>query len=82
MKMILNNDACIEYERKFNEKIDSFKNRSEYDEWLRRYADDALRFHTSFGYLAIKAKDFINRIISKPESYIEDWLDGKNQLEW
>ena len=30
----------------------------------------------------IKAEDFIERIEKMPIVYIEDWLDGKNKLEW
>lgn len=30
----------------------------------------------------IKAEDFVERIISMPLSYIQDWLDDKNHLEW
>ncbi len=34
------------------------------------------------GFYQIKAEDFIDRIISASLNYIEDWLNGKNQLEW
>jgi len=68
-------------EKKFNNKIDYFKNHSKY-EWLRRYADDALKWNTMCGFYQIKAEDFIERIIAAPLEYIEDWLNGKNQLEW
>lgn len=69
------------YEKSFNEKIDYFKEHPKYD-WLRKYADEALSWHTGFGLLAIKAIDFMDRIIAKPLDYIQDWLDGKNKLEW
>lgn len=74
-------NKCEEYENKFNVKIDTFKDHPKY-EWLREYADDALSFHTGFGFMAIKAVDFMDRIIQKPVEYIRDWLDGKNNLEW
>ncbi len=79
--MKINRTAQINYESTFNEKIDYFKNHEKYD-WLREYADSALRFHTGFGLLAIKAIDFMDRINKMPLDYIQDWLDGKNQLEW
>lgn len=65
----------------FNEKIDSFKCHEKY-EWLRQYADDAIRWNTMAGYLQIKAEDFIKRIENMPLTYINDWLNGKNKLEW
>lgn len=65
----------------FNEKIDSFKGHEKYS-WLRKYADDALKWNEMSGYLMIKAEDFIERIEKMPLDYIENWLDGKNQLEW
>lgn len=68
-------------EEKFNNKIDSFKEHPKY-EWLRKYADDALRWNTMCGFYQIKAEDFIERIIAASTEYIEDWLNGKNQLEW
>lgn len=65
----------------FNTKIDHFKDHPKYG-WLRKYADDALNWTENFGYLQIKAEDFIERIERMPLEYIRDWLDGKNQLEW
>jgi len=79
--MKCDNRLPLEYEAKFNSKIDYFKNHPKY-EWLRQYANDALNWYANFGYLQIKAEDFMNRIIAKPLDYIQDWLDGKNQLEW
>ena len=49
---------------------------------VRQYADDAIRWNEMSGYLMIKASDFIKRIEKMPISYIGEWLDGKNQLEW
>lgn len=69
------------YEQKFNNKIDYFKEDKKYM-WLREYADQALSFHTGSGFFAIKAVDFMDRIIQLLLEYIQDWLDGKNQLEW
>lgn len=34
------------------------------------------------GFYQIKAEDFIERIVAAPLEYIEDWLNGNNQLEW
>jgi aminoglycoside/choline kinase family phosphotransferase len=76
-----NNSLQIEYEQKFNDKINYFKDHSKYL-WLRDYADGALIYHTEYGALAIKSIDFMDRIIAKPVEYIQDWLDGKNKLEW
>lgn len=67
--------------RIFNEKINHFKDHPKY-EWLRKYADEAMRFNEGAGYDMIKAADFIKRIEKAPIEYIADWLDGKNQLEW
>jgi hypothetical protein len=69
------------YEKQFNEKIDHFKNHPRY-EWLREYSNEALKYHTQYGLLQIKAIDFMDRIIAKPIEYIQDWLDDKNLLEW
>lgn len=65
----------------FNEKIDSFRDHEKY-KWLRQYADDALRWIGNFGYLQIKAEDFIKRIEKMPCWYILDWLEGRNELDW
>lgn len=67
--------------KKFNEKIDYFKEHEKYS-WLRRFADEAICYNAGGGYFTIKAADFIERIESMPTEYIKDWLDGKNQLEW
>ncbi len=77
----MNNSHQNNYEKSFNEKIDNFRNHPKYA-WLRQYANEALSWHTCFGYFAIKAIDFIDRINAKPLDYIQDWLDGKNKLEW
>lgn len=66
---------------KFNKKIDHFKEHKEYS-WLRTYSDDAISYYDGDGYYQIKADDFINRIIAADLQIIQDWLDGKNQLEW
>jgi hypothetical protein len=79
--MKINDNAQIKYENDFNNKIDYFKNHPKYP-WLRQYANDALNFHTGFGFLTIKAIDFMDRINSMDIEYIQDWLDGKNNLEW
>lgn len=68
-------------EEKFNQKINYFVNHPKYD-WLRKYANDALIWNTMCGFYQIKAEDFIERIVAAPIEYIEEWLNGKNQLEW
>ena len=65
----------------FDKKIDSFKDHPKYS-WLRAYADDAKYYNEGSGYFMIKAEDFIKRIETFELSYIRDWLDGKNNLEW
>lgn len=67
--------------RIFNSKIDSFYQHPKYG-WLRKYADSAITWNECSGLLMIKAEDFIKRIEKMPLDYIQDWLDGKNQLEW
>lgn len=69
------------YEKRFNEKIDCFKNHPKYAQ-LRKSADEAIRWHTCFGLDAIHAQDFMDRIIKMPLAYIEDWLNNKNALDW
>jgi hypothetical protein len=68
-------------EAEFNDKINYFVNHPKYG-WLRKYADDALTWYVMYGFYQIKAEDFMKRIIAAPLSYIEAWLDDKNQLEW
>lgn len=65
----------------FEEKINALKDHPKYP-WLRKYADDAKVANEGGGYYMIKAEDFIERIENADVSYIRDWLDGKNQLEW
>lgn len=65
----------------FNQKIDGFKNHLKY-EWLREYANEAIKWNECAGCLMIKAADFIKRIEKMPLDYIEAWLNGENQLEW
>lgn len=52
--------------------------------WLRKFADEAIDWYDGYAnrILQIKAEDFVERIEKMPFDYIEDWLDGKNQLEW
>lgn len=69
------------YERRFNEKIDSFKGHPKY-ETLRKSADSALSYHRGYGLDAIHAQDFMDRIVKMPLQYIQAWLDGLNSLEW
>lgn len=70
-----------EYEKMFNEKINYFSKHEKY-ETLRKNADKALNLNNGFGYESIVAADFMDRIIAMPLDYIQDWLDGKNKLEW
>lgn len=65
----------------FNQKINAFSGHPKYN-WLRKYADDAILWNEMYGYLQIKAEDFIKRIEQAAPEYIRDWLGGKNQLEW
>lgn len=73
-----NDDARKEYEQNFNNKIDALKDHPKYS-WLRGYADEALNFHIGSGFLAIKAIDFMDKIIKNPVENIRDWLDGKSK---
>jgi len=65
----------------FNGKIEAFKDHPKYAS-LRKQADDAIRYYSGFGYAAIAAEDFIERIEAMPLDYIRDWLGGKNELKW
>lgn len=69
------------YESVFNRKIDYFHLHPKYQS-LRKSADDALRYHTGYGLDAIRAADFMDRIIKMPLPYIEAWLNGENALTW
>lgn len=71
------------YTEIFNNKINTFSNHPKFN-WLRKYANDAIDNFDNFAnrLQQIKAEDFVERIISMPLSYIQDWLDDKNQLEW
>lgn len=69
------------YEADFNVKINHFSSHPKYA-WLRAEADKALHNHTGYGSLAIVACDFMDRIIAMPLDYIEDWLNGENELKW
>lgn len=69
------------YEKIFNEKIDYFSKHEKY-ETLRKNADKILNLNGGFGYESIAAADFMDRIVAMPLDYIQDWLDGKNKLEW
>lgn len=75
------NSARENREKVFNDKINHFSDHPKY-KWLREYANEALHWDTCCGFYQIKADDFINRIIKADVDYINDWLDGKNQLEW
>ena len=79
--MRTSNSIQVKYEKAFNDKINAFKNHSKYN-WLREYSDTAIANHTGAGFLQIRAADFMDRIIAMPINYIEDWLDGKNELQW
>lgn len=68
-------------EQIFNEKINHFSKHTKF-QWLREYADEALKWNTMCGFYQIKAEDFIERIVAAPLEYIEDWLNENNQLEW
>ena len=61
------------YEKRFNEKVDSFKDHPEYAT-LRKSADEALKYHTGYGLDAIHAQDFMDRIIKMPLNYIREWM--------
>lgn len=65
----------------FNEKINYFFGHKGY-ETLRKNADKALGSYTGFGLESIIYTDFMDRIIAMPLDYIQDWLDGKNELKW
>lgn len=65
----------------FNKKIDHFSKHKGY-EALRKNADKALSLYAGFGLESIIYTDFMDRIIAMPLEYIQDWLDGKNKLEW
>lgn len=65
----------------FNEKIDHFSGHKGY-EALRKNADKAISSFAGFGLESIIYTDFMDRIIAMPLDYIQDWLEGKNELKW
>lgn len=81
-----NNLLCLtmDYQRfvdAFNNKVEKFKEHSKY-EWLKEQAEKAIAFNCGCGLQAIKANDFMERIITLPTAHITEWLNGRNQLEW
>ena len=69
------------YEAVFNGKIEHFKDNPSYPTF-RKNADWCIVNHKGFGYNAIKAADYMDRIICMPLDYIEKYLNGENGLEW
>lgn len=69
------------YEAVFNGKVEHFKDNPAYPTF-RKNADWCIVNHKGFGYNAIKAADFMDRIICMPLDYIEKYLNGENGLEW
>ena len=69
------------YEKRFNDKVDHFKEHPKYAD-LRKSADEALKYHTGYGLEAIRAQDFMDRIVKMPLAYIQEWMDGQNKLMW
>ena len=68
-------------EKTFDSKINYFYSHKGYKK-LRENADKALSSYTGFGLESIIYSDFMDRIIAMPLDYIQDWLDGKNELKW
>lgn len=69
------------YEAVFNGKVEHFKDHPQYST-LRKNADWCIINHKGYGWDAIKAADFMDRIICMPFEYIEEYMNGKNGLEW
>ena len=70
------------YEAVFNYKIDLLKDHPKYEHIRKNFADRCLRLHRGYGYEAIAAADFMDRVIVMPIDYIRRWADGENNLEW
>lgn len=69
------------YDARINEKINALADHPKYS-WLRKHTDCALAWRAACGYRTNRAVDFLNRIDAAPLSFLLDWLDGKNYLEW
>ena len=65
--------------RAFNEKINAFKDRPDF-ELFRKKADDEILRNEGGGWSMIAAADFIKRIEDNPIENIRMWLDGKAEL--
>lgn len=65
----------------FKHKVEKLKEHPKYND-LKKQSEKTITFNCFCGIEAIKAHDFMERIITLPTTYIRDWLDGKNQLEW
>lgn len=65
----------------FMEKVARFENHYNFSR-LEDMANQAIAANPSFGIWATSSNDFMRRIIEMPSSYIVDWLEGKNNLEW
>ncbi len=66
----------------FEKKVHKLKGHYNYEK-LEEQAKRAMDANAGgMSHTAIAANDFMHRIIEMPTSYIVDWLEGKNNLEW
>lgn len=66
----------------FETKVHKLKGHYNYEK-LETQAKKAMDSNVgAMSHVAIKANDFMHRIIELPTPYIVDWLEGKNNLEW
>lgn len=49
---------------------------------LEDIANEVMTSNLGFGVRENSAIDFMHKIIEMPSSYIEDWLEDQNELEW
>ena len=78
---------CMTMEQKafltaFEEKVGRLKGHDNASR-LTAMAEKAIAARNGlFQYQVIAADDFMERVIEMPTAYLEDWLEGKNDLEW
>ena len=71
----MNNTACVNYEKSFNEAIDNYNKLSNFAK-IRAWADKCISLHTAYGLDAISAGAYMDKVIEMYQT------DKKNLDEW
>ena len=65
----------------FMSKVGSFKGHKNFARF-KEQAFEALRYCTDMGGQGVAARDFMNKVIVKDISDINQWLNGESELRW